>query len=209
MFGGAIDPIDLDVQVIISEDLSPKAQAAVLVEYAQDLLAEVEKTDQEALGGQAVGHQTYVDGREVTSLDSVTVSSTITFEFDIAVDVATWIENQLVIHSPYRTGHYQKSHRVFADGGQAVDISSIPAGVKELVFASIAAYALPIDEGESKQAPSGVYQAIAALARQRFGGLNISFGYRDVPGVEAPEPQRGGRPHLSGDLPQPAIIIEF
>jgi hypothetical protein len=48
-----------------------------------------------------------------------------------------------------------------------------------------------------------VYQAVAALARQRFGAsADISFTYLNVPGIEQPA-------HSPPPAVEPAIIVEF
>ena len=40
-------------------------------------------------------------------------------------------------------------------------------------------YAWKIERGESKKAPSGVYEVVSVLAGQRFGNIgHVSFGYR-------------------------------
>jgi hypothetical protein len=202
---------DGDIDVILSDLLSPAAQGAALAEFAQEVLAEAERIDADMLGGAKPAHVTFLDGAEVDELDPSRVKpdSIITFAFDIAAQVATWIEYQLVTHSPVRTGRYQKSHRIYADGGDAVEISDIPANVRQLVFAPIAPYARPIELGESRQSPDGVYQSVAALARQQFAGIDIGFGYREIAGLEESEPERIARPTAPRDLRQPAIIVNF
>jgi hypothetical protein len=47
-----------------------------------------------------------------------------------------WIEQQLIIRSPVRTGRYQRSHRVFVDGIETA-IADIAAGVEQVVFAPL------------------------------------------------------------------------
>ena len=57
--------------------------------------------------------------------------------------------------------------------------------------------------GESRKAPDGVYQAVAALARQRFGvSADISFTYLNVPGIDQPA-------HSPPPAVEPAIIVDL
>jgi hypothetical protein len=57
--------------------------------------------------------------------------------------------------------------------------------------------------GESRQAPDGVYQAVDALGRQRYGALaDISFTFLAVPGVEQPA-------HSRAPEAEPAIVVNF
>jgi hypothetical protein len=210
-------PIDIDL--LLADGLSPEAQSAAIADFAQSVLDEAIAIDTEALG-EAPEHQTIVDGVLGAALDSVRPDGTIVFQFDLAGEVVAWIEQQLIVHSPVGSGKfdphpglYQRSHAVYADGAK-VDAASIPPGTKEIVLAPTVPYARLIEPdgprpGESRQAPDGVYQAIAELARRRFAGTEISFQYRTVPDMVALPPS--GRRHKESprDLPQPAIVIEL
>jgi hypothetical protein len=59
--------------------------------------------------------------------------------------------------------------------------TEIPEG-REFVFLSSAPYAGKIEgehkPPESRQAPNGVFEAVAALAQMRFPQLDIGFSYR-------------------------------
>jgi len=195
-----------DLRLIISESLGPKAVSAAIAKVARQALAEAEAINAAALG-RPVAYKTLVDGRESSDLDSVRPDGTIVGIFDLKIDLLSWIEQQLIAHSPVRTGRYQKSHRVFVDGAVTA-IADIAAGVSQVVFAPLSAYAPEIEPhdgkpGESRKAPDGVYQAVAALARQRYGTIaDISFTFLAVPGVDQPA-------HSPPPAAEPAIIIDL
>jgi len=206
MLSISIDGSDDDLASLISESFGPEAVSAAIAEVAREALAEAEAINTAALG-RAVPYTTLVDGRESSDFDRVRPDGSIVGIFDLTTDILTWIEQQLIAHSPVRTGRYQKSHRVLVDGVETV-IADIPPGVSQVVFAPLAAYAPEIEPhdgkpGESRKAPDGVYQAVAALARQRFGAsADISFTYLNVPGVEQPA-------HSPPPAVEPAIIVDL
>jgi hypothetical protein len=54
---------------------------------------------------------------------------------------------------------------------------------EEYTFINTVPYARKIERGSSRQAPDGVYQAVANLARRKFTKLaKITFSYRTVLG---------------------------
>jgi hypothetical protein len=204
MLSVSIDGNDDDLSSIISESFGPEAISAAIAEVAREALAEAEAINTAALG-RAVPYTTLVDGRESADLESVRPNGSIVGIFDLTVDVLTWIEQQLIAHSPVRTGRYQRSHRVFVDGVETA-IANIAPGISRIVFAPLSAYAPEIEPhgrkpGESRKAPDGVYQAVAALARQRFGA-DISFTYLPVPDVEQPA-------HSPPPAAEPAIVVDL
>jgi hypothetical protein len=206
MLSGDVDSGDEDLRVMVSESLSPEAISAVIADAARDAIAEAERNNTAALGG-TVSYRTFVDGIESSNLDRARPNGKIRAIFDLRTDMLAWIEQQLIIHSPVRTGRYQRSHRVFVDGIETA-IADTAAGVGQVVFAPLSAYAPEIEAhdghpGESRQAPDGVYQAVAALARQRYGALaDISFTFLAVPGVEQAA-------HLPPPQTEPAIVVDF
>lgn len=195
-----------DFSSIISDCFGPQAISAAIADVARQALAEAASVNAAALGAPAPC-QTFVDGRLSADLGSVKPNGVIVGIFDLRTEMFAWIEDQLIAHSPVRTGRYQKSHRAFVDGVQ-VGIADIPADAKQVVFAPLSSYAPEIEPhdgkpGESRKAPDGVYQAVAALARQRFGGVaDISFTYLPIPGVE--QPQEGSAPAA-----EPAIVVDL
>ena len=84
-------------------------------------------------------------------------------------------------------------------------------------------YARKIERGQSDQAPDGVYEGVATLAKRRFGNVAfVGFGYRSFPGgavgkwaqtasaARLVKKVRGGNPRTHEDwlTRQPAIIID-
>jgi hypothetical protein len=193
-----------DLSAIISESFGPEAISAAIAEVAREALAEAEAINAAALG-RPVPYTTLVDGRESSDLDRVRPDGSIVGIFDLTIDMLTWIEQQLIAHSPVRTGRYQRSHRVFVDGVETA-LANIAPGISRIVFAPLWAYAPEIEPhggkpDESRKAPDGVYQAVAALARQRFGA-DISFTFLPVRGVEQPA-------HSPPPAAEPAIIVDL
>lgn len=213
-----IDPINRDIELFLTEDLGPAARAAALADYARDQLAEAQATNRAALG-YAPGHDTYVDGRRETNLNTVRPDGVITFDFDLLNDLFGWIDLQLVKHSPVKDGDYRRSHLLLADG-VAIDPNGMIPEAREYVYINTQPYARKIERGLSNQAPDGVYQVVAELAKRRFGNIaQIRFSYR-VPlfgEIDAwaakTKMQRAERPGLKGERRaewlrrQPAIVI--
>jgi hypothetical protein len=180
MLSGAIEPIDLDIQAIIDEELSPAARSRVLAQAAREELARVKDINARALGATPV-HTTTVDGVAGASEDRVRPDGTIVYEFDLQTGLFGWIAAELAAFAPVKSGRFLHSFLFFVDGVLAELSDAIPEG-DEYVFMSSVAYAGKIEgenrAPESEQAPNGVFEAVAALAGQQFPGANISFGYR-------------------------------
>jgi hypothetical protein len=213
-----IEPISRDIQAIVREDLSPAARSRVLAQFARKTIEEAREINRRALG-KVPPYQTFVDGRRSEALDRVRPDGVIVAEFDLISHLLGFVSEQLWIHSPVKTGRYRKSHRIFADGALVGEVANnsralaAPGGrltsgmvdAREWVFVSVAPYARRIERGWSRQAPDGVYQAVAALARKRFGRLaRVQFGYRGVTSVSAPK-RRSRSPRA--DTQQPAVVI--
>jgi hypothetical protein len=210
-----IEPISRDIQAIIRENLSPAARSRVLARFARETINEASDINRRALG-KVPPYQTFVDGRRSEALERVRPDGVIVAEFDLISELLGFVSQQLWVHSPIRTGRYQKSHRIFADGALVGEVANntralaAPGGrwtsgmvdAREWVFVSVAPYARRIERGWSRQAPDGVYQAVAALARRRFASLaRIQFSYRGVTGLSFPK-----RRSVT-DTRQPAIVI--
>lgn len=190
-----IEPFDRDIALIVSDLLSPEAQSQAIADFAQAALDDALATDAAAIG-ELPAYETIVDGQSGAPLGSVSPNGTIVFNFDLITEVVTWIEDQIITHSPIGSGKdphpglYQRSHRLFVDG-EETETTKIPADAKQIVLAPTVLYAVFIEPhggkpGESKQAPDGVYQSIAALGRRQFAGVDISFTFQTVSGVRQP-----------------------
>ena len=91
------------------------------------------------------------------------------------------------MHSPRLTGHYASSHVLFADGAET-SVNN-PAPAEEYVFVNTTPYARKLEGTKgrppsSPQAPDGVYQAVATLARKFSNVAKVTFSYRTVAGGE-------------------------
>jgi hypothetical protein len=172
------EPIDRDIAAIIARDLSPEAESKALASFARERLAEADAQNAKAFGFPPP-HETYVDGRKGAPLESVRPRGTILFEFELLVDLFEWIEAQLILNSPVRTGRFARSFVFFIDGVEA-DPKRVPrSGFNEAVFLNTTEYARKIERGLSKQSPDGVFEAVATLAKRRFGNIaKVRFSYR-------------------------------
>lgn len=225
MLSGTIDPIDIEIAALISDELSPKARSAALAVIAREALAAAEEQNDQALG-RTPPHTTTVDGAPGASEDAVRPDGQIDYAFQMADDLVGWIREQLLVFSPIgaadsHPGLYRSSHVLFADGVEVAPDQPVPQASRYTFF-NTTPYARPIEAGESSQAPSGVYEAVAALGQQRFGNhADISFafiapaagGVVDWAGTasarDLAQRSRGGRHELHTDwlTRVPAIIV--
>lgn len=175
-----IEPIQKDIDLIIRRDLSPAARTKVLAEFAREVLGEAQRKNAAALGSMP-RHETFVDGRQGAAEETVKPDGTIAYGFALIEDLLSWVGEQLIIYSPVKSGKYQRSHVLLADGVEVTAGEPIPSEIGELVFVNTQPYARKIESGSSPQAPDGVYEAVATLARRRFGNVaRVAFSYRDV-----------------------------
>lgn len=202
MIAAHAEPFDRDIQLILSEDLSPKARSATLAAFARDVLIETDAANQGALGS-TPRRRTYVDGVLDASLDAVRPDGVIVAEYELVSDVLTFIRDELYRQSPVLTGKYRASHVLFADGQEVTAGGEIPEA-REFVFMSAEPYARKIERGESSEAPEGVYEVVAAKARARFGNVaRIGFEYRTTIGGAI----IGGRLGNRSEQRNPAIVV--
>lgn len=212
-----VEPINRDIDLVLSEELSPQGRSALFAEFAGRQIEEARQTNKRALG-RVPPHTVSVDGREGAPLASVKPDGVIIVEFEIVSEALAWINTQLQIHSPVKSGLFAKSHELFADG-EHVPNPNNPPPAEEYVFLNVQPYARKIERGLSSQAPDGVYQAVATLA-QKFGNTaKISFSYRSAVGFAALSKWAGGtslgrqirNPARRADwlTRQPAIIVRL
>jgi hypothetical protein len=172
-----------DVEVLLDDILSPQARSRHIADFARDQFRDAQATNRQALG-RVPPHESFVDGRQTDDFDSVRPDGQITITFQLIGEVLEWIGEQLVLASPVLTGAYSRTHAIFADG-----IETTGKGISEgssFVFLNTRPYARKIELGQSDQAPEGVYEAVAAVAANRFGNIaKIAFTYRAVIGMRA------------------------
>lgn len=182
-----VESIDRDVEAIIRRDLSPEARSAALAQFAQEALEDGEEHNFRAIG-RIPPHSTFVDGRPEVPLETVRPEGEIVFEFNLLEDLFSWIGEQLVLHAPVGStgdkhpGLYRESFAFFADATEVPYNMPAPQA-SEYSFVNRQPYARKIERGLSPQAPDGVFQAVAEMAKRRFGNLAmIRFAYRDFVG---------------------------
>jgi hypothetical protein len=197
-----VEPIARDIEIIINETLSPAARSAAFASFARDMLKEGEEINRSVLG-RIPRHKTFVDGSEGAKEDAVRPDGVIVYEFELLNDLFLWIADQLRRHAPVKTGKFRDSFTFYADGSE-VDVGSQIPDASEYTFINIQPYARKIERGESPQAPEGVFQVVATMARARFGNLaKIGFVYRSpIGGVF-----QGGRVGNRSGTRTPAISI--
>lgn len=178
----SIEPLGKDIDGIIAEMLSPKARSTILAGAAREALAEADAQNQAVLGKKPP-HTTTVDGSEGASEDQVRPDGVIVYEFAIIDDLFAWIVGQLQKASPVRSGRFAHSFVLFADGNE-IDPNGVIPPASEYAFLNTQPYARKIEAGRSPLVPNGVFEAVAALARAKFGRqqAKISFGYRSLQG---------------------------
>jgi hypothetical protein len=177
-----VQPISRDLELFLSEQLGLKARSAMLAEFAAETIEEAKAQNKQVLGV-VPPYEVYVDGREGAPLASVKPDGVIRAEFELINEALTWIYQQLEKHSPRLTGQYASSHVLFADGTETSVTNPAPA--QEYVFINTTPYARKIEGTKgrppsSPQAPDGVYQAVATLARKFSNVAKITFSYRTV-----------------------------
>jgi hypothetical protein len=161
-----------DIGLIVDRHLSVEARQKIVAKKAREILAEAEAKNRAVLG-ETPPHKQIVDGRLGAPLESVNVEhGHITFEFDFTLECLRWIGEQLIINSPVRTGRFRDSIIMLADGVEIDpgEFKTVPRA-QEYVFVSTVPYARKIERGLSDQAPEGVFEVVADLAKRRFGNI--------------------------------------
>jgi len=181
-----VQPIVRDLELFQSQDLGPKARSAMLAAFAAETIEEAKQQNKQVLGV-VPPYEIYVDGAEGAPLTAVKPDGVIRAEFQLVNEALTWIYQQLEKFSPRLTGHYASSHVLFADGTETSVTNPAPA--EEYVFVNTTPYARKIEGTKTRpplspQAPDGVYQAVATLARKFSNVAKVSFSYREVVGGE-------------------------
>lgn len=188
------DQLIRDVELVTSDLVSPEARSARLAEFAAEQISEAQAINR-AVTGSDTPYEVTVDGRAGAALTTVKPDGVIVAEFELVDQVLDWIGEQLILASPILTGRYMRSHILFLDGIEHVP-GPITKPYEEAAFLNMQPYARKIERGLSDQAPDGVYQAIAAVAKRRFGNIaRVRFSYRSIDGSEGREER------------QPAIIV--
>lgn len=175
-----LDPFDLSRDVLIASALSPAGQVKAFQQAARDELAKGQDRNRSALG-YVPPHTTTVDQARGASIETAKADSTIVFEFALIETALAFIGELLIRHAPVRSGRFQQSFVLFADGVE-VDPGRVPSDADEFAFINAQPYARKIERGLSPQAPEGVMDVVAGLAKRRYGNIaQIRFGFRSFP----------------------------
>ncbi|WAJ29325.1 hypothetical protein [Antarcticirhabdus aurantiaca] len=207
-----IPAIFRDTELTFAAHVSPRVRSRKLAAFALEKISEAKQINA-GPGGQPAPHLQIVDGREGAPLASVKPDGIIVAKFSLVAEILRWIDAELVKVSPVREGDYRKSHVLFADGNELNLGTGVPRA-REFVFLNTQPYARKIERGSSKQAPQGVYEAVAVVADKRFGNIaGVYYGFRE-PLSSVMENRaarkRGSRKTASQaarDKRQPAIIV--
>lgn len=188
-------------------------------ELARAAIAEAAAQNRAVLGVEPPRREV-VDGHEGAALESVRPDGVVYAEWSLIEELVSWVGRALVLASPIgpgRNGHYKDSHIVMVDGVRLGAGAAIPELFEAITFASTRPYARKIERGLSAQAPDGVYQAVAAVAKARFGNMAaIKFTYVPLPRRGSGRDSRGRFTRGEGDRAaaarehasrQPAILI--
>jgi hypothetical protein len=198
-----VTPIRQDIQPLLDELLSPRQRSLALAEFARTEIVDARVTNRQILGREPP-FKVFVDGNEGAALETVRPDGVIVVDFQLVNELLLWIGTQLEANSPFETGRYKRSHALFADGQQVSWETGVPQEAEEYVFINLVPYARKIERGFSSEAPDGVYQVVATLARRQFRDFaSITFAYRTAIGGGIV----GGRLGNRSEQRNPAIIV--
>ena len=200
---------DKQVDLVIDEFLSPEARRETFVMAARDLLRESLDLNRAGLGFEPEFEQV-VDGSAGRALESVRIpNGVVVFRFAIQAAAVDFISESLQRLSPFASGDYQDSHVLLVNGSQVsppveIDVDDV------ISFTNLLPYARKIEQGLSSQAPDGVYEVVAAMARRRFRSfLDVKFSYVNYLGAGpgGPRSRQGGPRTQAGDDRFPTITV--
>lgn len=214
MFSVSVKPIRRDLEILIDRRLSPRARSEAFAKFARARLAEGKAINERVLK-RVPPYKTFVDGVEGATEQRVKPDNgRIVYVFELQSDVLPQILLLLQKYSPVRHGLYAKSHELFADGVQVANPNN-PPPAREYVFMNMTAYSRKIEGTEhsggkrppqSSQAPSGVYNVVAAEMDGRYHNVaRIRFSYRTAIGGSI----LGGSAGNASQTRNPCIVVSF
>lgn len=218
-----VKPFNLSFKYEAPKVLNREDQTALFAEFAQERI-EAAKAQNAAVLGDVPPYTVSVDGRLGAPLTSAKPNNPygVFVEFELVIEVVQWVLDMLEKHSPVKSGRYQQSHVVIADG-VAVD-GPVSSNAERITIVNTQPYSRKIERGQSSQAPTGVYQVVATLAAAKFSNVaKIAFGYEtpnfgavddwaaSPAGAAWAKRKRKGRTkgHAEWLRRQPAIIINL
>lgn len=182
MIEARLQPLNRELDLAVRADLAPSMRSQLIAEVARADIAEIDRENDAAVGTD-VKYRTFVDGSPNSRLESVNPDhGVIAATWDLGTDLVSIIGDMLRQHSPVgggddpHPGLYKSSHILLADGVE-VKAPDPKLTAKEFVWISSVPYARKVE----KRQADGVYEGVAALARQRFGNqAKIKFEMRSL-----------------------------
>jgi hypothetical protein len=162
-------------------------KSVALAGFARAEIEIYDRANTAALGAK-VPYETFVDGVKSSNLLSVRPDGVIVAEWDIGVELVRWIYTTLREKAPVLKGDYRDSITIFADDRAVADPAGA-VGVDQVVIMSTVPYARKLEgvagkKYMSSQAPDGVFQVVAAMAKRRFSNqAKISYTFRNIGGM--------------------------
>jgi hypothetical protein len=185
------DQIGQTARVMINDMMSDDVIRRMHADEARRQKVRAQRHNRDILGSD-LRVTTFVDGRKGADEDSVRLRGKIIYEFELLDPIFKFIHQLLVDTSPVgqssdpRPGHpglYSRSH-VFMVGNMQVDLDeNVPLDAPEYSFVNTQPYARKIEYPrlQSKKAPEGVYESVAATADMRFSNIaDVYYNYRSV-----------------------------
>lgn len=171
-----------DMRVILrgADALNPDERAKKFADMARQEIGLVSRLN-DTLVGRKVPYQTFVDGAKSNDLRRVTETSQIVAEWELGVGVVEYVFDLLSRVGPVKSGRYRRSMMMFADGVH-IDDPKRAVSANTVMFVSTVPYARKIERGDKGYSPGAVYEAVAAMAKGRFGNIaKIRFTYAEPP----------------------------
>jgi hypothetical protein len=122
MISTSLVPIRRDLDLLFREDFSPAAHSEFLAATARKIFAAVDAVNEDAMG-QPVPSVTYVDGRVSDAFERVRPDGSIVRVYELMPLALQEIGNMLWDFSPVKSGAYQASHRLLADGSGIAEVT--------------------------------------------------------------------------------------
>lgn len=181
MIDARLQPLSRELDLAVRADLAPAMRSQLIAEVARADIDAIDR-DNDAAVGTDVKYRTFVDGSPSSRFETVNPDhGVIAAAWDLGTDVVAIVGDMLRQHSPVggendpHPGLYKASHILLADGVE-VKAPDPKLTAKEWIWISAVPYARKI---EHRQA-DGVYEGVAALARQRFDQAKIKFEMRSL-----------------------------
>ncbi|QUS39558.1 hypothetical protein RPMA_12460 [Tardiphaga alba] len=174
-----IDSVATDINLIISDLLTPEAQGKAAAAFARDAIAEADATNQRILG-RIPPRTVTVDGVANAPLERVRpAGGSIIAEWEIVGDVLIWIARTLEDRSPRVKGDYLRGHTLFADGVEVAVSQNVPVA-EEYTFVNVVPYSRILEVGKTDtgrdfliQVPNRIYERTGRDAKALFKNVKI------------------------------------